>query len=89
MSAAKNPSAPLRPLHCRHRASLADGLVHSRLTSHFPHLVCRLVLAQADVDRVAQKVVSRPGQIGDLCDKLRLDPMHARKNERRSEAGLA
>ena len=48
-----------------------------------PHLVGRLVLAEADVNRVPQQVVSRPGQVGDLGDKLRLDPMHPRKNERR------
>ena len=46
-------------------------------------------MAQPDIDRVAQEVVGRPGQIGDLDDKLRLDPVHARKNERRAEARLA
>jgi hypothetical protein len=33
------------------------------------------------------EVVSRPGQIGDFCDEPRLDPVHARKNERRAKAG--
>ena len=66
------------------------SLVRFRLLSpcdFSPHLLCPLVLAQPDVDRVTQKVVRRPGQIGDLGDKLWLDPMDARKNERRSEAG--
>ena len=54
-----------------------------------PHLLRRLVLAQPDVNRVPQEVVGRPSQIGDLRDKLRLDPVHAGKNERRSEARLA
>ena len=53
-----------------------------------PNLLRRLVLAQADKDRVAQKVVSRPGQIGDLCDKRRINPMHPGKNQRRAETGL-
>ena len=42
-----------------------------------PNIIGRLVLAQADVNRVSQEVVGRPGQIGDLGDKLRLDPMDA------------
>jgi hypothetical protein len=54
-----------------------------------PNLSRKLILAKADVNRVPQEVVSRPSQIGDLRDKLRLDPMHAGKNERRAEAGLA
>jgi hypothetical protein len=43
-----------------------------------PHLIGRLVLAQSDVNRVPQKVVGGPGQIGDLGDELWLDPMNAR-----------
>jgi hypothetical protein len=35
---------------------------------------------------VAQEVVGRPAQIGDLRDQHRFDPVHARKNERRSKA---
>jgi hypothetical protein len=38
---------------------------------------------------VTQQIVGRPGQIGDLSDELRLNPMHAGKNERGFEAGLA
>ena len=44
------------------------------------------VLAKSDVNRVSQQVVGRPGQIGDLGDKLRLDPMHAREHKRRAKA---
>jgi hypothetical protein len=38
---------------------------------------------------MAQEVVGRPGQIGDLGDQLRLDPMNAGQNKRRAETGLA
>jgi hypothetical protein len=38
---------------------------------------------------VTQQIVGRPGQIGDLSDELRLNPVHAGKNERGFEAGLA
>ena len=38
---------------------------------------------------VAQETVGRPGQIGDLREKLRLDPVRPGKNERRSEARAA
>ena len=38
------------------------------------HLIGRLVLAKPDVSRVSQEVVGRPGQIGDLGDKLQQDP---------------
>ena len=54
-----------------------------------PHLVRGLVLPQPDVNRVAKEIVGRPGQIGDLGDKLRLDPVDAGENERRSEARLS
>jgi hypothetical protein len=54
-----------------------------------PHLMRRLVLAEAHENGVPQKAVGRPGQISDLGHKLRLDPVHTRENERRSEAGLA
>jgi hypothetical protein len=50
-----------------------------RFCSFAPHLLGRLVFPQLDVNGVSQKVVSCPGQIGDLGDKLRLDPMHTRK----------
>jgi hypothetical protein len=36
---------------------------------------------------VAKQPVGRPGQIGDLGDKLRLDPAHPGKNERRGSPG--
>jgi hypothetical protein len=52
-------------------------------------LVRRLVFPQPDINGVSQEVVRRPGQIGDLRDKLWLDPMHARQDERRSEPGCA
>jgi hypothetical protein len=42
-----------------------------------PHLTGRLVLPQPDVNRVPQQIVGRPGQKGDLSDKLRFDPMDA------------
>jgi hypothetical protein len=51
-----------------------------------PHLLRWLVLAQPNINRVTQEVVGRPRQIGDLGDKFRLDPMHARQDKRRSEA---
>jgi hypothetical protein len=52
-------------------------------------LIRGLVIAQAHVDRVAQEIVGRPSQIGDLGDQLWLDPMNARKNKRRAETSLA
>jgi hypothetical protein len=51
-----------------------------------PYLGGWFVLSQPDIDRLTQQVVSRPGQIGDLGHKLRLDPMNAGQNEGRSEA---
>ena len=54
-----------------------------------PHLGGRLVFPQPDIDRVAKQTVPRPGKIGDLGDKLRLDPVHPRQHERRSEPRLA
>jgi hypothetical protein len=54
-----------------------------------PHLPRRLVFAKSDVNCVTQKAVGSPGQIGDLNDELRRDPMNAGKNERRSKAGGA
>jgi hypothetical protein len=53
------------------------------------HLVGRLVLSKANVNRVSQEVVRRPGQIGYLDNKLRLDPMDAREHEGRAETGFA
>src|SRR5271170_3144932 len=50
-----------------------------------PDLRRWLVRAEADVNRVTQEAVCRPGQIGDLGDERRLDP----KNERRAEASAA
>jgi hypothetical protein len=50
-----------------------------------PHLVGGLVLAESDVNCVSQKVIGRPSQIGDLHEKLGLDPMDAGENERRAE----
>ena len=38
---------------------------------------------------MAKQPVSRPSQIGDLGDKLRLDPVDAGEDERRAEARLA
>jgi hypothetical protein len=52
----------------------------------FPSDICRrLVLAKPDINRMSQEVVRRPGQIGDLGDELRLDPMDAGEHERRAE----
>jgi hypothetical protein len=42
-----------------------------------PNLLRRLVLPEANVNRVPQEVVGRPGQIGDLDDKLGLDPVYS------------
>ena len=66
---------------CRH----CNTLLNAR--SFPPHLVRRLVLPQPDVDRVAKQSVAGPGQKRDLGDKPRLDPVNARKNKRRAEAG--
>jgi hypothetical protein len=60
------------------------ALVRSRLliSCRFsPHPVRRLVFPQPDVNRVSQEVVGRPSQIGDLSDKLRLDPVDAGEQE--------
>ena len=54
-----------------------------------PNLRRRLVLSEPDVDRVTQEAVRSPGEIGDLGDKLRLDPMDAGQDERRAEARAA
>jgi hypothetical protein len=54
-----------------------------------PQLVGRLVVPQPDRDRVTKQPVSRPGEIVNFGDKLRLDPMHTRKNDRRSQPSLA
>ena len=54
-----------------------------------PNLRCGLVGSEPDINRVSQEPVAGPGQISDFGDELRLNPMHAGKNERRSEAGLA
>lgn len=54
----------------------------------FPsHLSGRLVFPQADVNCVPQEIVRRPRQVGDFDDETRLDPMNAREDERRAEAG--
>jgi hypothetical protein len=55
------------PIHpCRFRLSSRDFLAH---------LIGRLVLAEADVNGVTQEAIGGPSQIGDLGDKLWLDPM--------------
>jgi hypothetical protein len=41
-----------------------------------------IVRPQPNIDRLTQQVVSRPGQIGDLGDKLGLDPMDAGERTR-------
>jgi hypothetical protein len=51
------------------------------------YIARRLILAQADIDRVSQEIVGRPSQIGDLADQLRLNPVNTGENERRTEAG--
>jgi hypothetical protein len=40
------------------------------------------------LNRMPQEIVGRPGEIGDLRDKLWLNPVDARKNERRAERVL-
>jgi hypothetical protein len=64
----------------------AEYGVWSRSRGFPPHLIGRLVLPEADIDRVSQEVVGPPGQVGDLGDQLRLDPVHSREDQRRSEA---
>jgi hypothetical protein len=54
------------------------GSRRSNSSNFSPDLARPLVLAQPYVDRVAQEVVSRPGQVRNFGDKLRLDPMNAR-----------
>jgi hypothetical protein len=49
------------------------------------YIASRLVLSNAVKDYMAKEVVVRPGQVGDLDNHLRPDPMHARQNERRAE----
>jgi hypothetical protein len=53
-----------------------------------PNLRCGLVGPEPNLNRLSQEPVVRPGQIGDLPDELRLDPMGAGQNERRAEARL-
>ena len=48
---------------------------------------CRLVLAQALVDHLAQKVVAGPGEIFDFGDELGAHPLHAARDQRRFESG--
>lgn len=50
---------------------------------------CRLVLAQALIDHLAQKVVVGPGEIFDFGDELGPHPMHAAQDQRRFEAAGA
>jgi hypothetical protein len=38
----------------------------------------RLIVSQPDIYRVAQEVVRSPGEIGNLGNEPRLDPMDAR-----------
>jgi hypothetical protein len=58
---------------------------HSSPYDFSTHLIGRLVFPQPDVNRVAQQIVGRPGQIGNLGDELRFDPMDAGQNKRRAE----
>ena len=48
---------------------------------------CRLVLAQALIDHLAQKVVAGPGEIFDFGDELGAHPLHAAQDQRRFESG--
>ena len=54
-----------------------------------PDFAGRLVVAQADEDGVAKQAVLGPGQIGDLGDQLRADPMHLREDEPAAEVRRA
>ena len=68
-------------------ANISDGSATAR---HFlSHLRRRLVRSEPNIDRLSQELVGGPGEIGDLGDEPRLDPMDLRKNERRAKAGLA
>jgi hypothetical protein len=51
------------------------------------HVPGRLVFTDAVEDHLAEQVVVSPGQVGDLDDHLRPDPMHAGEDERRAEPG--
>src|SRR5208282_5136841 len=53
------------------------------------NLRCGLVGSEPKIIRVSQEPIGGPGQIGNFRYQLRLNPVHARKNERRTEAGLA
>jgi hypothetical protein len=44
------------------------------------------VLAQTLINHLAKQVIVRPGQIFHLNHKLRLNPMHAAEDERRTKA---
>ena len=57
-----------------------------RLASHFAGW---FVFAQTDEGGVAKEAVLRPGEIGNLGDKLRPHPMDARKSQVASEASLS
>jgi hypothetical protein len=50
---------------------------------------CQLVLAQALIDHLAQKVVAGPGEIFDFGDELGAPPLHAAQDQRRFEAAAA
>jgi hypothetical protein len=57
------------------------GAALANFASLPPNFLCRLVFPQSDVNRVEKQPVGRPGQIGDLGDQLRLDPMDAGEHE--------
>ena len=64
------------------RLPIRRSAPRSNSPGSFPlHLVCRLVRAEVDVNRVPQEIVDGPGQIGDLRDEPRLDPMDAGEHE--------
>jgi DNA phosphorothioation-associated putative methyltransferase len=77
----------LRRREAARRLARAQSL--ALLRDFAPNLSRRLVGAESHINRVSQEPGGGPGQIGNLDDKLRLRPMHARKNERRPEAGFA
>jgi hypothetical protein len=86
-------SFPRRPMQVRFPPKRgSSGVIIGSLSNarRFPPNVHRtLVLPQPDINCVPQEVVGRPGQIGDLGDKLWLDSMNARQDKRRPKARAA
>jgi hypothetical protein len=77
----------LLPNHLRRRHRFLAPRTGGRRLAH--DLTRRFVLAYPRVDDLAQKPVFGPGQVFDLDDELRPDPMHPRQHQRRAKPGRA